>query len=238
MTKCYVRRVGDHNVQSDLLLELLADILLEGLKSSLPDPNEHCYLTFRVNYPPSQAALDNGPFLRIRVSQQHNDVALRLWEAGATLANYLVQNPRWVKGHSVVELGAGVGLTGLATSGCCGAKSVCCTDYTTACLENLRHNFDVNSDWLESRRGASNRQRLRVAYSDFDIEDRSGVSPNLDEAAEALEKATILLAADVAYDHSSISGLVRAIRFFPTSGEFEQDKRVSTCHDTAQQVHI
>jgi hypothetical protein len=55
----------------------------------------------------------------------------------------------------VVELGAGVGCTGLVAAGCCDAASVFLTDYTEACRINLEHNLQVNQSWLSSRAGES-----------------------------------------------------------------------------------
>ena len=57
-----------------------------------------------------------------------------------------------VRGRSVMEVGSGVGLTGLVVTGLCRPSRVSLTDLTDACLTNLAHNVEVvNWDWLEGR---------------------------------------------------------------------------------------
>ena len=75
--------------------------------------------------------------------------SLRLWEAGACLAEYFLVNKRLSSGKNFIELGAGVGLTGLVVAGCCGATSVHMTDYTDACLLNMEHTIETNEEWLK-----------------------------------------------------------------------------------------
>ena len=120
----YIKRVGEGLVESEALLELLLGVL-HTQDRDMPNPEDSCYLSFFLGVKGCQ-----GAPLRTRVYPYHNDVALRVWEAGAVLAEYLVQNPDMVKGKRVVELGAGVGLTGLVASGVCHALHVFCTDYT------------------------------------------------------------------------------------------------------------
>jgi hypothetical protein len=103
--------------ESDGLLDLVLRVSLS--KDHLPEPDESCYLSFRI--PPNQLLSDTQqidsdfvvPLLRIKVFPYHNDVALRcvalrLWEAGTFLAEYFLQNPSLVSGKRVIELGAGV----------------------------------------------------------------------------------------------------------------------------------
>jgi len=128
----------------------------------MPDPTESCYQSFHV--PSSFRCLDDvsspattsaapSTLLGIRVYPQHNDVGVsRIWEAGCCLAEYLLEYPSYVKDKRVVELGAGVGLTGLVAAGSCGAIAVHMTDYTEDCLENLDYNVKLNDRWLMETR--------------------------------------------------------------------------------------
>lgn len=79
----------------------------------------------------------------------HNDVGLRVWEAGCHLSSYLVKNPRDVAGRRVLELGSGCGLTGLVCAGICQPREICLTDYTDETVENLKRNVKENLGWLK-----------------------------------------------------------------------------------------
>jgi predicted nicotinamide N-methyase len=96
-------------------------------------------------------------------------VALKVWEAGACLAEYLIQNPHYMKGKKGFELGAGVGLTGLVAMACCEPLSIHMTDYTEAGLNNLQHNININSEWIQKRVGSHVRlKEILTLVSAFD----------------------------------------------------------------------
>ena len=167
LVRSYIRRIEEDGVpvESDSLSELVLRITLES-DSLIPSPEESSYQSFLL---PHQAVVsktsdlnvvslytvdeeEERPLpLRIRVFPHHNSVALRLWEAGAGLAEFLLTHSELVSGCHVVELGAGVGCTGLVVAGCCNPRSVHMTDYSTTCLENLEHNIRINEDWLVRR---------------------------------------------------------------------------------------
>jgi len=141
LVRQYVSQVDASNnpVEDDDLLGLI--LFYSMTKDSVvPDPLESCHVSFRI--PTSQ------DLLRLRVFPRHNDVALKVWEAGACLAEYLLQNPQHVAGKQCCELGAGVGLTGLVVAAFCRPARLHMTDYTEACLSNLRHNIHINNEWL------------------------------------------------------------------------------------------
>jgi predicted nicotinamide N-methyase len=229
LTKRFVKSIEteDTSIESDELMKLMFLIVSTfNSDSCIPDSNESCYLAF-------QTRVANVQRLRIRIFPQHNDVALRLWEAGATLAEYLLHDPCLVKGKRVVELGAGVGLTGLVAAGCCGASSVCLTDYTDASLDNLRHNVSINHEWLhEQRQGegvAQENENISVGYLDWSTygdessnrQHHEARLPPLDDrrllsSYKTLSEADVLIAADVAYDWSVIGYLARIVRIFLT----------------------
>lgn len=145
---------------------------------NLPNPLESCHVSFIIpnnssgssdtmgstgnNVTDVYAKSDNGNtnsnIVGIKVYPHHNDVGVqRVWEAGAALAEYLIENVHLVKDQHVCELGAGVGLTGLIIAGLCQTKSVHMTDYTNATLENLEYNCTINYDWIiESRKEIRN----------------------------------------------------------------------------------
>jgi hypothetical protein len=143
LVRHYVARVetSPNPLANDKLLSLIFHFSMTK-ETSPPNPLESCYVSFRI---PTRG--DND-LVRFRVFPRHNDVALKVWEAGACLAEFLVRNPDHVAGKHCCELGSGVGLTGVVVAGCCQPTSFFMTDYTEACLVNLEHNIAINQAWL------------------------------------------------------------------------------------------
>jgi hypothetical protein len=135
------------SVESDTLAEIV--IQVTSSKEGFPNPDESSYLSFFI---PTDSFGKSDPsskrFLRIRQFPYHNDVSLRLWEAGACLAEYFLANKSRTAQKKVIELGAGVGLTGFVMAACCGVARIHLTGCTDACLRNLEHNISINKEWL------------------------------------------------------------------------------------------
>lgn len=160
----YVTRLEkEHGVdlEDDQLVSLVCHFSMSSrMSTSIPDPGSSSLLTFEIpaevmpsnRIDASDDEIADGNIIQIRVFPHHNDVGLKLWEAGACLSEYLIQNPQVVDDKNVIELGAGVGLTGLIAAVCTGgAKKVHLTDYTNSTLENLRFNVEQNAGWLRKR---------------------------------------------------------------------------------------
>lgn len=212
LVRTYVSKLEKQGgvLNSDKLMDLVFRISL--IKETIPHPEESCYLCFRI--PPNDDKL-----LKIRIYPFHNDVALRLWEAGATLAEYFLEYPDFVQGKRVIELGAGVGLTGLVVAGSCGAEGVYLTDYTEVCRANMAHNILINQDWLQaSRLDSSTVTQGYLEWSSFVEGDRDEEgsdtlrsSDHDHKCLKAFDDADILLAADVTYDLDSLKYLVAIV---------------------------
>jgi len=166
----YITKLEEYNIelQDDNLASLVCYFSMTKC-STLPDPTSSSLVTFRI-IPKSNSSMkindnndtspstnnkeddDDDDIIQIRTYPHHNDVGVaKVWEAGACLAEYIIYNPHCVKDKNLVELGAGVGLTGLIAAGCSRAKSVHMTDYTEVCLDNLSYNVDINEEWLRKR---------------------------------------------------------------------------------------
>ncbi len=138
-----VERNGDV-IESDSLADMVARASLINADGA-PDDLQSCYLSFFLDKP--EDSEEHLP-LRIRVFPHHNDVALRLWEAGNCLSEFFISNPTLVSDKALFELGSGCGATGLAIAACCNPKKIHLTDYTAACQLNLEHNLLINKEWL------------------------------------------------------------------------------------------
>jgi len=72
------------------------------------------------------------------------DVGFVMWPSAVALSRWLVSNPLTVKGRTVLELGAGCGLTGLVAAGL-EPSSVILSDFNPKVLENLERNIALNN---------------------------------------------------------------------------------------------
>ncbi|KAL7525870.1 hypothetical protein ACHAWF_001541 [Thalassiosira exigua] len=235
LVQIYTSQLGERGIdlEDDNLAALVCHLSMSRCNDSVPDPFSPCNVTFCT---PASASISDDPVnsprsmtekdvLRIRTYPHHNDVGVaRVWEAGACLAEYIARYPHHVRNRNVVELGAGVGLTGLVAAGVAHAQSVHMTDYTEACLDNLAHNVRENRDWLIGR--SVHPKNVTVGKlewgqysqslgrdSNKGIKEYTGEPPWADSNA-ALSNADVLLAADVVYDANCIPDLVATVSRF------------------------
>ncbi len=162
----------------------------------------------------------NGYVLRIKeVEQASLGTGLNTWDGSVILAKYLETLPHLVADRTVLELGAGTGVAGIA-AGLLGARSVLLTDleYT---LENLGSNVRDNAQQMErefeqcSDRNNSNANNelcsslsssarysspFRVAKLDW-----------ADPASYPPEAVDLVLGADIVWLEHLVPDLVRAL---------------------------
>ena len=74
----------------------------------------------------------------------HGLDGLRLWEAGIVLARYVIHKSSQFRQKRVLELGAGVGIAGIAAKKWTQSTEVDITDYHPKVLENIRFNLKKN----------------------------------------------------------------------------------------------
>ena len=207
-----------------------------------PDPDAHGYVSFQVPHNGnSRTCTSSSPdedIVGIQVYPHHNDVGIRkVWEAGACLAEFLIAHPGQIRDKKVLELGAGVGLTGIVAAGLCQVRHLHMTDYTEACLDNMEHNIFVNKEWL-ARQGVNVdnnvcSRKLTSGYLEWTECAEGGDDENSRRAISTSEpfqfsEAEVLLAADVVYDASQIPSLVQSVKVLLSSG------RVGVTNDAAE----
>ena len=143
---------------------------------------------------PRTVRLGPGPTeLRILEQPGEGSLALRLWRSAFTLSEHVLRR-RFadVDGRSVLELGCGLGLPGLACAAA-GASSVCLTDISAESVELARRNAARNG--LEAR--------VCAHTLDWDAPEASPVG--------ALPPFEIIIAADVCYEMEPSESLARAL---------------------------
>ena len=230
-----MEREGGCQVEDETLAELIAEHAFGPSSSSVvvgsatgggmgggdaPDPHANGYVSFQL---PQQS---NDNIVGIRGYPHHNDVGIRkVWEAGACLAEFLLSHPDLIRDKKVIELGAGVGLTGIVAAGLCRPMHLHMTDYTEACLDNMKDSISVNEDWLH-RQGVNVDcdERCRKLTSGYLEWTECAENDNENIAMETptsvpfkLSEAQVLLAADVVYDVCQIPDLVRCVKVLLSS---------------------
>lgn len=219
-----IERDAGVEIEDETLAELIAEHAFgpscsipggSGLSGGdAPDPNAYGYVSFAIPEA-AQSPYISDDIVGVRIYPHHNDVGIRkLWEAGGALAEYLIMHPELIKGRVVLELGAGVGLTGIVVAGLCGTKRLHMTDYTESVFGNMKHTIDINSHWL-GRKGVNvetdegEGRELTFGYLEWSEYAKDGVGlPNV----FAFSDAEVLLAADVVYDIEEIPNLVATVR--------------------------
>lgn len=117
---------------------------------------------------------------------------------------------------TILELGSGIGLTGLIVNKDCNPKKIYLTDCHDAVLDRLRENvklnvnankFNVNSNFYENSSKTKHSKESQIEILNLPWEKVT------EEVAENLAP-DILLAADVVYDPDLFESLATAIQYF------------------------
>ncbi|KAM0884526.1 hypothetical protein ACQ4PT_030920 [Festuca glaucescens] len=98
-----------------------------------------------VQCPPYKKVRSDHAILKFRcICALDYDLTGQLVWPGAVLMNtYLSEHPETVKGRSIIELGSGIGITGILCSRFC--KEVVLTDHNDEVLEIIKKNIELQS---------------------------------------------------------------------------------------------
>ena len=134
-----VIKENEEFVVSDDLMELI----VEAHAAAISD-NESGYISFQSISNPSQ-------FIPIKVIQSHNQVGTKVWGAGVYLGEILQREPTLLQGKCVLELGAGVGITGLLIARALPPlqrpSKVIMTDFHHEVVDLLAYNIEINNNY-------------------------------------------------------------------------------------------
>eukprot|EP01128_Nolandella_sp_AFSM9_P010536 TRINITY_DN7302_c0_g1_i1.p1 TRINITY_DN7302_c0_g1~~TRINITY_DN7302_c0_g1_i1.p1 ORF type:complete len:384 (+),score=67.67 TRINITY_DN7302_c0_g1_i1:40-1152(+) len=137
--KTYIAHIEEEYaaVDDQLLTYFLSNLHLKGKVSESEGAiREVCHSSYDVN--------ERVGLVTIKMATQLDSVGLTSWEAGFFLAEYFIAEPDVLRGKKVVELGAGIGLTGIALAKGVDLAHITLTDYTTDVMQNLQTNVDIN----------------------------------------------------------------------------------------------
>ncbi|NXL96195.1 EF2KT methyltransferase, partial [Alectura lathami] len=120
----------------DELYDTLADVLKE-------EESTHCYKNYLL---PTGAAVTLSESTAV-ISQ--GTTGLVTWDAALHLAGWAIENPAVFSSRTVLELGCGVGFTGLAICKTCAPRTYIFSDCHHRVLTQLTENIRLNGFALE-----------------------------------------------------------------------------------------
>uniref|UniRef100_A0A2K6C8M4 FAM86 N-terminal domain-containing protein n=1 Tax=Macaca nemestrina TaxID=9545 RepID=A0A2K6C8M4_MACNE len=150
----------------------------------------------------------------------HGTTGLVTWDAALYLAEWAIENPAAFTDRTVLELGSGAGLTGLAICKMCRPRAYIFSDCHSRVLEQLRGNVLLNGLSLEADITANlDSPRVTVAQLDWNVttvRQLSAFQPD------------VVIAADVLYCPEAIVSLVGVLQ------------RLAACreHQRAPEVYV
>lgn len=192
----------------ELVKELLEFVLHARLGQTTLSSEDLHHVSYAIPAVPSNAASvstskDEPLVVTCRVASVFNEVGLKIWEAGWYLAEYIITHPHVFTDQTVLELGAGVGFTGLVLAGVASPKRVLLSDYGSSVMQNLRYNAEINAPHFQCS--------VDVVTLDWDTWDPSD---GAQDSGDAALRPDILLAGDCVYDVTSFPSLVRVLQAF------------------------
>ncbi|XP_040918050.1 methyltransferase-like protein 22 isoform X2 [Toxotes jaculatrix] len=138
------------------------------------------------------------------------DVGKQVWRGAFLLADFILSEPVMFRGATVLELGAGTGLTSIIMATL--AKTVYCTDVGEDLLSMCKRNVTLNRHMAEPAAGGEVRVRQldwlqHDLCTDADVE----FSWTEEEVADMYNNTSFIIAADVCYDDDLTDGLFRTL---------------------------
>mmetsp|Transcript_30120 Transcript_30120/g.39665 ORF Transcript_30120/g.39665 Transcript_30120/m.39665 type:complete len:345 (+) Transcript_30120:129-1163(+) len=186
----------------DGLYELLSDLHL-GRQCTYYQPDVSLEEdTAIINYPIPQSS---GLHLNIKQNLWHAEVGMKPWAAAYLLTEWLVEHPEKVNGKNILEIGAGVGLTGLMVGAALCPNKLYLTDYVEEVVENLNKNVTLN----QKANTISQDRSISVGTLDWCRPELSGVT---------WSDYDLIIGADVVYNRESIPPLCQAISSILSNG--------------------
>ncbi|XP_054590530.2 protein-lysine N-methyltransferase EEF2KMT isoform X1 [Nothobranchius furzeri] len=168
-------------------LDELYDALAEALGV---EETPECYKSYFLPSGDAISLLENVALI------SEGTTGLVTWEAALYLTEWVLQNQQVFTGRSVLELGSGVGLTGIGICRSCSPNRFIFSDCHASVLQKLRENVQLN--------GLSEQTSPSVRVDELDWTTAS------DETIRDIGCDTVI-AADVVYDPDVAGSLVKLL---------------------------
>ncbi|XP_023253116.1 methyltransferase-like protein 22 [Seriola lalandi dorsalis] len=137
------------------------------------------------------------------------DVGKQVWRGAVLLADFILSEPVMFRGATVLELGAGTGITSIVMATI--AKTVYCTDVGEDLLSMCKKNVALNRHMMESAGGEVRVRQLDWLQHDLCTDPDAEFSWTEEEVADLYDNTSFIIAADVCYDDDLTDGLFRTL---------------------------
>uniref|UniRef100_UPI0037E7A685 methyltransferase-like protein 22 n=1 Tax=Semicossyphus pulcher TaxID=241346 RepID=UPI0037E7A685 len=137
------------------------------------------------------------------------DVGKQVWRGAFLLADFVLSQRLLFSGATVLELGAGTGLTSVVTATT--ARTVYCTDVGVDLLSMCERNVALNRHLMEPAGGDVTVRQLDWLQHDLCTDTEVEFSWTEKEVADLYDNTSLIIAADVCYDDDLTDGLFRTL---------------------------
>ncbi|XP_075755367.1 protein-lysine N-methyltransferase EEF2KMT isoform X1 [Pelodiscus sinensis] len=194
----------------DELYDVLGDILNK-------EESTNCYKSYLL------ATGDSVTLLETVAIISQGTTGLVTWDAALYLAEWAIENSAIFSNRTILELGSGTGLTGIAICKTCHPKAYVFSDCHHCVLGQLKENIHLNGFVLESE--TVNHAKQQSQSQRAEVTDLQGPKITVAEldwdsvTKEQLSKlqADVVIAADVVYDPEITLSLISVLQQFSTS---------------------
>ncbi|XP_062388637.1 methyltransferase-like protein 22 [Sardina pilchardus] len=137
------------------------------------------------------------------------DVGKQIWRGAFLLADLILSRPAEFQGATVLELGAGTGLTSvvMATQ----AKMMYCTDVGQDLLSMCERNVTLNQHLIEDKVNEVKVRQLDWTGDDFCTDAEIPFSWTEEEVSDLHNETSVIMAADVCYDDDLTDAFFRTL---------------------------
>lgn len=151
----------------------------------------------------------------------NGEEGLHLWEASIVLSRWLILNNENLTGKSLLELGSGCGLLGIAILKFTNIGSLKMTDYIDSVLDNLKINVETNSsnhthsvDRFEMKeKELSKINNCPLCYKRLQIDKLNWFDYELYNSKKEEEKFDIIVGTELVYQGGPLKELAHLIKY-------------------------
>lgn len=137
------------------------------------------------------------------------DVGKQVWRGAILLADFILSNPLLFKTASILDLGAGMGLTSIVMATV--ARKVYCTDVGEDLLSMCQKNISLNKHLTEVTGGEVKVRQLDWLQFDLCTDPDVEFSWTEEEVADLYDNTTVIIAADICYEDDLTDAFFRTV---------------------------